>query len=452
MRGLSAGALVALQLLACRSTTTNESHAARSGTANCEVALALDETTGTLGLRLQLPPSGGETQLGALPRARPLLPDPMDHDCRTGCTIEYPVSLPQAVRVLGRWRATERIGKSYVISPSAFLLHPSPKHCEALRLRLTTPDDFRMIHDEGEGRTLSFPTATVAQRAPIVIGPVSSTLVEASRGALRVVTQTDHQYSAAVSQWIEREVGSLSQYFTRFPVPTALLVLRPGTGGGAYHGSAHGHGGALIKISVDREATEEALFEDWELLHELIHLSLPNLDRKHRWMEEGLSTYLGIVIRLRTERIETERFWEELIAGLQNAISPHKRTGFNTNATWGETYWGGALYFFRVDLAIHEATNGRFGLREVLLEIQRRGGDIRTTWRLQDLFRAEEERTGTSFLRQLHEEMGEERTRFDLNAELESLGLRRQGRRIERLPEAPRAALRQSFEAWRLDP
>src|SRR5437867_2146716 len=92
-----------------------------------------------------------------------------------------------------------------------------------------------------------------------------------------------------ILDWIDGSARAVAAYFGRFPMARVPLVVRPVEGAGVPFGHADDDG---VTVLVGRHATRGELAGDWVLVHELTHLALPSLPRRHHWMEEGLATYV----------------------------------------------------------------------------------------------------------------------------------------------------------------
>jgi hypothetical protein len=55
----------------------------------------------------------------------------------------------------------------------------------------------------------------------------------------------------------------------------------------------------------------QSLNDDWVLVHEMIHLSLPAIDESHTWFAEGVAVYVEGVARDQAGNISETRLWGE---------------------------------------------------------------------------------------------------------------------------------------------
>ena len=247
---------------------------------------------------------------------------------------------------------------------------------------------------------------------------------------------------------LRRTVERIADYDGLFPAPHTLVVVQPtsarhdGTPMGV---TLAGGGGASVLLGVPGEATIEDLDRDWVMTHELLHVAFPSVGRPHRWMEEGLSTYLEPIIRVRDGTVDAAKFWGDLVSGLPQGLAEPGSRGLEHTESWGSTYWGGALYWFEVDLAIRRSSHGQRSLRDALRSIAHAGGFAGQHWPIERVLDVGDRGAGAPVMRTELAQLGETGARVDLAAEWARLGIRE--RAPSRTPiqlddRAPEAALR----------
>ena len=162
-------------------------------------------------------------------------------------------------------------------------------------------------------------------------------------------------------------------------------------------------------------------------------------------MEEGLSTYLEPIIRVRDRTVSAEKFWGDLVDGLPQGLPEAGSHGLEHTQTWGSTYWGGALYWFDVDLAIRRSSHGQRSLRDALHAIAAAGGFAGQHWPIERVIAIGDGGAGSAAMKNELALLGETGTRVDLAATWAQLGIRvpALGRSPLQLDDrAPDAALR----------
>ena len=97
--------------------------------------------------------------------------------------------------------------------------------------------------------------------------------------------------------WIERSAGIVAAYYGRFPASRVVIVLRNSEGHGVGGGRTTSDEGLTIQATVGREVSADTLNDDWVMVHEMIHLALPEIGRSHIWLAEGLAVYVEGIAR-----------------------------------------------------------------------------------------------------------------------------------------------------------
>lgn len=207
-----------------------------------------------------------------------------------------------------------------------------------------------------------------------------------------------------IKRWVSSAAEEVEQYYGRFPAPEARISVESATGSRRIHGRTFG--GRFIRVSLGEEASAADLRADWVMVHEMVHLSFPDLGDGYGWMEEGLATYLEPIIQARAGRLTEADFWQGVVQGMPKGLPREGDRGLDHTHTWGRTYWGGALYWLHCDVAIREATGNRRSLDDVLRAILERGGDGAHTWTIEKVFVTAKKATGLDTLRTLHLKYG----------------------------------------------
>jgi hypothetical protein len=246
-------------------------------------------------------------------------------------------------------------------------------------------------------------------------------------------------------KWVENSARAVSAYYGKFPVSRATIRIASSPGTRPRGGKAFGWQGPLITISLGRDATGAVLADDWLLTHEMVHLALPSLPDQHHWLEEGLATYVEPIARARAGIIPPERVWSDLVNGLPQGQPEAGDRGLDRTPTWGRTYWGGALFCLRADVAIRQRTGNRFGLEHALRGILAAGGSIERDWTVERVIEVGDKAVGVPVLRELYEEMGSKPVTVDLESLWRQLGIQRQGSAVTFDDSAPLARVRRAI-------
>jgi hypothetical protein len=202
--------------------------------------------------------------------------------------------------------------------------------------------------------------------------------------------------------WIERSARIVAGYYARFPAPLVELSIRTAPGDGVRGGRTTNESGLLIQVTVGRDATADELAADWVLVHEMVHLALPELGRSHNWLAEGLAVYVEGIARAQFGNRDIGDVWAENRHSMPMGLPRSGEGGMDQTPTWGRTYWGGALYCLQSDIAIREATGNRIGLQTALRAILRETGGYRTERNIDDVLAIGDAATGTRVLEDLY--------------------------------------------------
>src|SRR5277367_6057118 len=174
-------------------------------------------------------------------------------------------------------------------------------------------------------------------------------------------------------------------------------------GAGVGGGRTTSDGGLAIQVRVGREATTESLAADWVLVHEMVHLALPEVGRAHDWLAEGLATYVEGVARAQSGNRPIADVWAEDRRSMPMGLPREGEGGMDQTSTWGRTYWGGALFCLQAEVAIREQTGNRVGLQTALRAILQQTGGYAFERDIEEVFRIGDAATGTHVLHDLYE-------------------------------------------------
>ncbi len=243
--------------------------------------------------------------------------------------------------------------------------------------------------------------------------------------------------------WITKAAQAVSIYYGRFPLPSARIDVRPRAGRrGVSNGTTYGFQGGFTRISVGEHTTKQDLDEDWMMTHELIHMTYPDMDEEHHWIEEGIATYVEPIARAQAGQLSVEKMWDGMVKGMPQGQPEPGDHGLDHTHTWGRTYWGGALFCLVADVEIRKATKSRKGLQDALRGILDAGGNITTHWPIAKAFETGDQATGTHVLKDLYERMKANPVQTDLPALWKELGVEVHGKTVSFSDNAPLAQVR----------
>jgi hypothetical protein len=370
--------------------------------------------------------------------------------CRTGCRIRYEYRLGDAARAIDERGEAEIHPQGVQAPPSTWLLRPLDAiNGTRLRFHVTSapgdafatgvypvPGTTDTYEAAGQARAFELPYAAFGhlRRKSLVDGHVEVVFFS---GALRD--------EAAILSWVERSARAVEAYYGRPPVPRLLILLQPVAGDRVGFGSTMGSSGAAVEIAVGQSATAESLRDDWVLTHEMIHTALPNVDRSHHWLEEGLATYVEPIVRAQAGLVASADVWRDWLSSMPQGLPELRDGGLDRTHTWGRTYWGGALFCLEADIAIRERTGNRRSLRDALRAIVAEGGNISVDWPVEKILDVGDAATGVTVLRDTYQRMATRPERIDLTRLWLSLGVKDDGGAVVFDDGAPLAAIRRAM-------
>jgi hypothetical protein len=231
-----------------------------------------------------------------------------------------------------------------------------------------------------------------------------STELKLSGSTLCVVIEdaTLPKQQQVLRTWIDRSAHIVAGYYGRFPAPLVTIRLQAMDGSGVGGGRTTNDSGLMIQMRVGREATAETLAADWVLVHEMVHLALPEVGRNHNWLAEGLATYVEGVARAQFGNRDIADVWAEDRRSMPLGLPRPGDGGMDEHLNWGRTYWGGALYCLQTDVAMREQTANRVGLQTALRAILQETGGYGFDSDIADVLRIGDAATGTHVMSDLY--------------------------------------------------
>jgi hypothetical protein len=273
--------------------------------------------------------------------------------------------------------------------------------------------------------------------------------IQAEGATVRVDFQsTDFKHGTAdVVAWIEHSMTTVARYYGQFPAKQLRISVSTRDGGRVRHGTTYGATVPFIRLQLGRDVTADELQEDWVLVHEMIHLALPEVGEDHVWLTEGLSTYVEGIARVHVGDLQPERVWTEQMHSMPNGLPASGDEGLDNTHSWGRTYWGGALFCLLADVEIRKKTANRFGLRDAMRAVLRASGGVAFEMPIERVMKIGDEATETTVLQDLYAQMKDKPVSPDLPALWKQLGIRERGSSVEFQDDAPLAVTRKAIMA-----
>jgi hypothetical protein len=255
--------------------------------------------------------------------------------------------------------------------------------------------------------------------------PADTAQVVHSMGSQLCISMDDDELKtqrAQLLQWITRSADIVAQYYGKFPAPIVQIKLR-GMEGGGIGGGRTNNEPLRISVRVGRSISDEALSEDWVLVHEMVHLALPEVGDAHIWLAEGLATYVEGIARAQAGNRSIADVWAEDRHSMPAGLPRSGEGGMDQTSSWGRTYWGGALFCLKADIAIRQQTRNRVGLQTALQAILRETGGYDHERPVDAVLRSGDAATGTHVLEELYQKMRVTPMMTDLDALWKELGV-----------------------------
>jgi hypothetical protein len=247
--------------------------------------------------------------------------------------------------------------------------------------------------------------------------------------------------------WIERSANIVADYYARFPVALVRLRIEERAGDGIGGGRTTNDDGLLIRVSVGSEATSARLADDWVLVHEMIHLALPEIGPRHNWLAEGLAVYVEGVARAQAGNRAVSDVWAEDRRRMPLGLPRAGEGGMDQTPTWARTYWGGALFCLQAEVGIREETHNTVGLQTALRAILNETGGYASERDIDEVLRIGDRATGTRVLTGLYERNKSSPEVMDLDSLWRELGVPEDPATQRFDDQAPLAAIRIAITA-----
>jgi hypothetical protein len=353
--------------------------------------------------------------------------------CRArGCRLRYRYHLGDAAEKIDRFAYAGYRAGALLAPPSTFLIAPQGyAGGDTYQLRVdTAPGESFVSGVWRDGEPWAAP-AELLFEAPfsgfgrfeqrrLQVG-ASTIDVAVAPGAARLRVSP-----AELDAALLRGAAAVSDYYGRFPVPNVTLIVLPSPGREIF-GMQLGNGGASVVLFLGTELDAAALARDWVVVHELLHLGFPTLDRRYLWLAEGLATYQEPLVRARAGLLGEADLWRGYLQGLPKGLPGASDPGLDGNGRWGRTYWGGALVFLLLDVELRARSLPGQNLDAAARSILQRGGDTSVRWTLERTLAAGDAALDQPSLSAAYARFASTPERVDLDALFLRLGVRLEG-------------------------
>ncbi|GGA39107.1 hypothetical protein [Dyella nitratireducens] len=248
-----------------------------------------------------------------------------------------------------------------------------------------------------------------------------------------------------IETWIRRSASAISAYFGRFPVSHWYLLVTPGAGNRIGPATTWGYPGSVTHLTVGRDVTDDALRDDWVMVHEMTHMALPRVPMRSEWFMEGSATYVEPIARAQSRQIPAQEVWRWAVDDMPKGQPQEGDEGLDHTHTWGRTYWGGAMYWLLAEIAIYKHSHGKYRLQDALRAINRASGGNMASWSVMQTAQTGDAAVKGDVLASLYDKLKDRPVTIDLDGMLRELGISEVDGVIRFDDRAPLAELRRSI-------
>ncbi len=250
---------------------------------------------------------------------------------------------------------------------------------------------------------------------------------------------------AEIVDWVLRSARATATFFGRFPVAEVRIALEAASGNDIVEGMAWTTSGAQIRIVVGRRTTSQTLKRDTTLVHEMTHLGFPDLEETHLWLHEGIATYVEAIASAQASEMTPAQLWAHFVAEMPQGLPDKGDQGLDDTPSYDRRYWGGAMFCLVADVEIRRRTGNRFGLKDALRAILDAGGNLATTWEVEQALRIGDAAVGAPVLQELFAGWKDTSVAPDLDALWLQLGVHKVGDEVTLADTAPLASIRRAI-------
>ncbi len=164
---------------------------------------------------------------------------------------------------------------------------------------------------------------------------------------------------AKLQRWITGTVAGVERAVAPFPFDVHINFYRAGRGSSPVPWAntirSRRQG---VNFHVNPEHSLASFQRDWTAPHELSHLLVPYVGKRHAWFAEGFASFMQYQVMRELEVVdaaEAQRRYRAKIARAKRRYDLHDLPFVDAAATlaarrqYPTMYWGGAVYFLQMD-------------------------------------------------------------------------------------------------------
>lgn len=263
-----------------------------------------------------------------------------------------------------------------------------------------------------------------------------------SRIAVRIRDPVLRNKKDMLLDWVVYSAETVYDYYGRFPVRSVDIDLQVSGGYAVRFGQAFGGAKPRLRIVVGENVDPAMLRRDWIMVHEMVHLAMADVPVAHRWLLEGLATYVESIARARQQYLDEDFIWRNFIERMPQGLPGHGDRGLDLTPTWGRTYWGGAIFCLLADIEIRRLTDNRRSLRDALRGVLDAGLSMHASATVMEVFETGDRAVDVDVLVPLYLKMKTAPYPVDLDGLWQSLGVSLENGHIVYDDDAPMAHIR----------
>jgi hypothetical protein len=280
-------------------------------------------------------------------------------------------------------------GEGYLVAPEALLPLPPAENNTLLRIEFELGPELSAISalPSSPDGSYALQRRDLGEIGPFLLGRHISVEPLPGDSSLRLAMPNSgiRLERKVLFEWVSATAKSNRRFWRRSPVEKGLVILVPAPGSPAIpFGRALSVGGVSVAVLVGEKADARALYDDWVLTHELIHLGSPIMRDTGAWLNEGIATFYEPVIRARAGWKTEDDVWREWISQMPRGLRAMSDIGLS-NAGRGGIYWGGAIFVLMAEIEALSASGGRMGFSDCLRLALDKGGNTTARWTSEDL-------------------------------------------------------------------
>ena len=181
-----------------------------------------------------------------------------------------------------------------------------------------------------------------------------------------------------LEEWINFTSEAAQEVLGEFPFDLSYHFHREDSAGVAvvFGHTARTDSTHAAHFYVDPTYSMDDLKADWIAPHEISHLAIPRLPKRHLWFYEGFATYMSRQVMIKTgiyTPAEVDSINHARIVNVKSSFETSSQLQVVTdslieNHNWASVYWIGASFFVQADKQLRSA--GKGPLVDVLKEFQ----------------------------------------------------------------------------------